>query len=41
MLLWYVPAPDEAVLITGSRHQAADTGFRVVTGRGVFVWPVT
>jgi len=41
MFLWYVPAPDEAVLITGSRHQQADTGFRVVTGRGVFVWPVT
>jgi regulator of protease activity HflC (stomatin/prohibitin superfamily) len=40
MLLWYVPAPDEALLITGSKHQGTDIGFRVVTGRGSFVWPI-
>ncbi len=40
MLLWYVPAPDEALLISGSKHQQPDTGFRIVTGRGSFVWPI-
>lgn len=40
MWLWYVPAPDEALLISGSKHQALDTGFRIVTGRGSFVVPV-
>jgi flotillin len=41
MLLWYVPAPDEALLITGARHHSEETAFRVVTGRGSFVWPIT
>jgi len=40
MLFWYVPAPDEALLITGSKHQRPDTGFRIVTGRGSFVLPI-
>jgi len=40
MWLWYVPAPDEALLISGSKRQALDAGFRIVTGRGIFVWPV-
>src|SRR5262249_3125306 len=40
MWFWYVPAPDEAVLISGSKRQALDTGFRIVTGHGSFVWPV-
>jgi len=40
MLFWYVPAPDEALLITGSKHTTQDTEFRIVTGRGVFVWPI-
>jgi flotillin len=40
MLLWYVPAPDEALLISGSRHRQQDTEFRVVTGRGCLVWPL-
>jgi flotillin len=39
MLLWYVPAPDEAVLISGSKRHQQDTEFRIVTGRGCFVWP--
>src|SRR5215472_17582095 len=41
MLLWFVPAPDEALLITGTKHHSADTEFRIVTGRGIFVWPFT
>src|SRR5215469_1693322 len=40
MWLWRVPAPDEALLISGSKHQWQDTGFRIVTGRGCFVMPV-
>ena len=40
MLLWHVPAPDEALLISGSKHQWQDTGFRIVTERGSFVMPV-
>jgi flotillin len=39
MLLWYVPAPDEAVLISGSRRHEENAEFRIVTGRGCFVWP--
>jgi regulator of protease activity HflC (stomatin/prohibitin superfamily) len=39
MWLWHVPAPDEALLISGSKHQP-DTGFRIVTGHGCFVWPI-
>jgi flotillin len=40
MLLWYVPAPDEAVLISGSKRRQEDAEFRLVHGRGCFVWPV-
>jgi flotillin len=40
MLLWYVPAPDEALLVSGSRRRYQDTEFRIVTGRGCFVWPL-
>jgi flotillin len=39
MLLWYVPAPDEALLISGSRRRHQDAEFRIVTGRGCFLWP--
>lgn len=39
MLLWFVPAPDEALLISGSKRHQQDPEFRVVTGRGCFVWP--
>src|SRR5215472_14028946 len=39
MLLWFVPAPDEALLITGTKHLSEDTEFRIVTGHGSFVWP--
>jgi flotillin len=40
MLFWHVPAPNEALLISGSRRKAEDTQFRIVTGHGCFVMPV-
>jgi flotillin len=40
MLFWHVPAPNEALLISGSKHQAQDTQFRIVTGHGSFVLPI-
>jgi len=41
MFFWHVPAPNEAMLISGSKH-AGGTGpeFRIVTGHGCFVLPV-
>jgi flotillin len=39
MLLWYVPAPDEALLISGSKRHQQDADFRIITGRGCFLWP--
>src|SRR6202790_4827069 len=40
MLFWHVPAPNEALLISGSKRQDQDTQFRIVTGHGSFVLPV-
>jgi flotillin len=40
MLFWHVPAPDEALLISGSKHKDGSTQFRIVTGHGSFVLPV-
>ncbi|MFJ6567092.1 SPFH domain-containing protein [Streptomyces sp. NPDC091292] len=40
MLFWQVPAPNEAMLISGSKRQVQDTQFRIVTGHGSFVMPV-
>jgi flotillin len=40
MLIWQVPAPDEALLISGSKHKDASTQFRIVTGHGAFVFPI-
>lgn len=40
MLFWHVPAPNEALLISGSKRQAQDAQFRIVTGHGSFVVPV-
>ncbi|HEX5596161.1 MAG TPA: SPFH domain-containing protein, partial [Micromonosporaceae bacterium] len=40
MLFWHVPAPNEAMLISGSKRQATETQFRIVTGHGSFVLPV-
>jgi uncharacterized membrane protein YqiK len=40
MLFWHVPAPNEALLISGSRRLTGDTQFRIVTGHGSFVLPI-
>lgn len=40
MLFWHVPAPNEAMLISGSKRRAQDTQFRIVTGHGSFVLPI-
>jgi flotillin len=37
---WQVPAPDEALLISGSKHRNVDTQFRIVTGHGALVIPI-
>src|ERR1700691_2114181 len=39
MFGYRVPAPDEAMLISGGRHGIKDAPFRVVTGHGAFVTP--
>jgi uncharacterized membrane protein YqiK len=40
MFGYRVPAPDEAMLISGGRSARNGTPFRVVTGHGAFVMPV-
>jgi flotillin len=40
MLGYYVPAPDEAMLISGGKAKGTDAPFRVVTGRGSFAMPM-
>src|SRR6202522_4338055 len=40
MLFWNVPAPNEALLISGSRTKSLETQFRIVTGHGCFVLPI-
>ncbi len=40
MFFWRVPAPNEALLISGSKRRREDTQFRIVTGHGSFVVPV-
>src|SRR5258706_501271 len=39
MLGYRVPAPDEAMLVSGGRHGRNGAPFRVVTGHGAFVAP--
>ena len=39
MPFWHVPAPNEALLISGSKRYHDATQFRVVTGHGSFVLP--
>jgi len=39
MFFWHVPAPNEALLVSGSKRNDA-TQFRTVTGHGCFVIPV-
>jgi len=40
MLFWHVPAPNEALLISGSKRRKDGTEFRIVTGHGSFVLPI-
>ena len=40
MFGYRVPAPDEAMLISGGRYGIKGAPFRVVTGHGAFVAPV-
>src|SRR5580692_8856642 len=40
MFFWHVPAPNEALLVSGSKHKRQDAQFRIVTGHGCFVMPV-
>ena len=40
MFFWHVPAPNEALLISGSRRAGELTQFRIVTGHGCLVIPV-
>jgi flotillin len=40
MLFWHVPAPNEALLISGSKRHKEATQFRIVTGHGSFVMPI-
>jgi len=40
MFGYRVPAPDEAMLISGGRYGMREAPFRVVTGHGAFVMPI-
>src|SRR5260370_11589915 len=40
MFGYRVPAPDEAMLISGGRYGLKDAPFRVVTGHGAYILPV-
>ena len=40
MLFWNVPAPDEALLISGSKRGGGESQFKIVTGHGAFVLPI-
>jgi flotillin len=40
MFFWHVPAPNEALLISGSKSRNESTQFRIVTGHGSSVIPV-
>lgn len=40
MFGWHVPAPDEAMLVSGKRRTDDGLPFKIVTGHGAFVFPV-
>jgi len=40
VFFWHVPAPNEALLISGSKRHQGDAEFRIVTGHGAFVVPI-
>ncbi|HMK96985.1 MAG TPA: SPFH domain-containing protein [Acidimicrobiales bacterium] len=39
MLGWYVPSPNEAMLVSGSKNKG-DAAFRIVVGHGTFALPI-
>lgn len=40
MIFYRVPAPDQALLVSGRKQRAEQAQFRIVTGHGAFVLPV-
>ncbi|HEX4863579.1 MAG TPA: flotillin family protein, partial [Acidimicrobiales bacterium] len=40
MFGWHVPAPDEAMLVSGKKHTDDNLPFKIVTGHGAFVAPI-
>lgn len=40
MFGWHVPAPDEALLVSGKKGNDESLPFRIVTGHGAFVLPI-
>jgi flotillin len=40
MFGWHVPAPDEAMLVSGGKHAEDGLPFKIVTGHGAFVLPI-
>ncbi|HET9077752.1 MAG TPA: SPFH domain-containing protein [Acidimicrobiales bacterium] len=40
MFGWHVPAPDEALLVSGKKARGDDLPFRIVTGHGAYVMPI-
>lgn len=40
MFGWHVPAPDEAMLVSGKKNTGDGLPFRIVTGHGAFVMPL-
>jgi uncharacterized membrane protein YqiK len=40
MFFYLVPAPNEALLISGAKRKEENTEFRVVTGHGAFILPI-
>jgi flotillin len=40
MFGYHVPVPDEAMLISGGKSKGSEAPFRVVTGRGAYVFPL-
>jgi len=40
MLGWHVPAPNEAMLVSGKRKQADALPVRIITGHGAFAMPI-
>ena len=40
MFFWHVPAPNEAMLISGSKSKSAEAQFGIVTGHGKLVIPI-